>query len=289
MENVNTTKSQHAGDVVLDLFKNEFSTTVIPVFIKSINKVVEFREISVSEQKALTKTQIENQLKPATIYRAFNSLIEATLLSKKIDTQDFTEADRYAILFNLYQTAFLDKPHDFTCEHCNNTFTTSIDASVINENFADLNTSDRVYTLKDKSRQYIFTCNYPTLRRVTGMLDVFQRKYMSAGKENVNTDVMAMMESVDYINTFIKSLTVERLDKSKEAITANFEEMTPDAVLNTLAIMPQHIMLAEKKGITAKILDEFITPINTVFAKQQCPVCNEEFKGQIGSVPDFLS
>lgn len=284
-----TTAAQQSTDI-LSLFQNEFASTVIPVYIKSLDKVVEFREISVNEQKALTKTQIENQNRPATIYRAFNSLIESAMITKNIDVMLFTEADRYSILFNLYQTAFLDKPHEFTCKHCNNKFMTSIDAKAVNDSFAGLDCSDKVYTLQDATRFYIFTCNYPTIKRVTTTLDVFQRKYMSNTKaDNVNMDVIAMMESVDYMNSFIKSLTIERVDKTKPAITANFEEMTADNVLNTLAIMPQHIMLAEDKGITTKILNDFITPINTVFAKQQCPVCHEEFEGQIGSIPDFLS
>lgn len=284
-----TTAAQQSTDI-LSLFQNEFASTVIPVYIKSLDKVVEFREISVNEQKALTKTQIENQNRPATIYRAFNSLIESAMITKNIDVMLFTEADRYSILFNLYQTAFLDKPHEFTCKHCNNKFTASIDAKAVNDSFAGLDSSDKVYTLQDATRLYIFTCNYPTIKRVTTTLDVFQRKYMSNTKaDNVNMDVIAMMESVDYMNSFIKSLTIERIDKSKPAITANFEEMTADNVLNTLAIMPQHIMLAEDKGITTKILNDFITPINTVFAKQKCPVCHEEFEGQIGSIPDFLS
>jgi len=284
-----TTAAQQSTDI-LSLFQNEFASTVIPVYIKSLDKVVEFREISVNEQKALTKTQIENQNRPATIYRAFNSLIESAMITKNIDVMLFSEADRYSILFNLYQTAFLDKPHEFTCKHCNNKFMASIDAKAVNDSFAGLDYSDKVYILQDATRLYIFTCNYPTIKRVTTTLDVFQRKYMSNTKaDNVNMDVIAMMESVDYMNSFIKSLTIERVDKTKPAITANFEEMTADNVLNTLAIMPQHIMLAEDKGITTKILNDFITPINTVFAKQQCPVCHEEFEGQIGSIPDFLS
>lgn len=289
MEIVNSASTKKP-DTVLDLFKQEFSSTVIPVFIKSINKVVEFREISVSEQKSLTKTQIENQNRPATIYRAFNSLIESLLLTKHIDVQQFTEADRYNILFNLYQTAFLDKPQEFTCNHCKAKFSMSVDAAAINQNFADLNTTDRVYTLQDASRYYTFTCNYPTLRRLTAMLDVFQRKYMSTPADsNVSTDVIAMMESVDYVNAFIKTLTIERINKATPAITAQFENMNAEDVINTLSILPQHIMLAEKTGITDTLLTDFITPINSVFAKHTCPNCGEIFNGQIGSVTDFLA
>lgn len=286
-----TTAQQQSTDIV-SLFKNEFSSTVIPVYIKSLDKVLEFREISVSEQKALTKTQIENQNKPATIYRAFNSLIDSALLTKKIDINTLTEADRYAILFNLYQTAFLDKSQEFTCNHCNNKFTTTIDAKTINNNFANLSIVDKVYVIEDSTRRYTFICNYPTVKRVSETLSVFQRKYMSNSKDDsINTDVIAMMESVDYINAFIKSITIERLDKSKDPITADFEssDMTADNILTTLAIMPQHIMLAEDKGVTTKILTDFIAPINSVFVKQKCPICQEEFEGQIGSISDFLA
>lgn len=278
-------------DNIVDLFKNEFASTIIPVYIKSLDKVLDFREITVSEQKSLTKTQIENQTKPATVYRAFSRLIESALLTKNVDVYALTEADRYAILFNLYQTAFLDKPQSYKCSQCNSEFNISPDASAINKNFASLDTNDKVYTLQDSARYYIFTCNYPTIKRVTDTLDVFQRKYMS-NRHNINdadAELLAIMESVDYVNSFIKSLTIDRLDKSKEPIVANFENMSADHVADTLALLPQHVMLAEDKGITSKLLTDFIAPINDVFSKQKCPTCNIEFQGQMGSISDFLA
>ena len=291
MENIKSAKTQTSNSVI-DLFKSEFSSTCIPVYIKSLDKTLEFREITVREQKALTKTQIENQHRPATTYRAFNSLIEATLLTKKVDIGRLTEADRYAILFNLYQTAFLDKPQHFTCEHCKNEFDATIDSKVINENFTQLDIADKVYTLKDSTRLYIFNCNYPTINHLMGILDVFQKANSANKSKEVNqadAALLSIMESIDYTNAFIKSIVVERLDKSADAIVAQFDNMSPEDVLNTIALIPQHIMLDEARGVTTKIMVDFINKINSVFVKQKCPACGEEFSNQLGSVTDFLA
>lgn len=291
MDKINNDLVKTKQDSIVDIFKNEFTSTVIPVYIKSLDKILNFREITVKEQKSLTKTQIENQYRPATIYRAFNALIENTLINKNVDINSLTEADRYTILFNLYQTAFLDKPQEFKCEHCKFEFETSINSREINSNFNKLNIEDKVYTLQDNNRYYIFTCNYPTIKHLSSILDVFQRKNLSNKKELNPNEValFSVMESIDYTNAFIKSIIVERIDKTSEPIKADFENMDSEDILSTLSFMPHHIMLDDEKGITAKILTDFINPINSVFAKQKCPSCNEEFENQIGSVTDFLA
>lgn len=43
---------------ILNAFKSEFSTSVIPIYINSLKRTVNFREVTVAEQKTLSKTMI---------------------------------------------------------------------------------------------------------------------------------------------------------------------------------------------------------------------------------------
>ena len=47
------------NNAILNVFKNEFSTTVNTVFVNSLGREVSFREVSVTEQKSLSKTMID--------------------------------------------------------------------------------------------------------------------------------------------------------------------------------------------------------------------------------------
>ena len=45
---------------MLNSFKQEFSTSVISIYVNSLKRDVNFREVTVKEQKSLSKTMIQN-------------------------------------------------------------------------------------------------------------------------------------------------------------------------------------------------------------------------------------
>ena len=55
----NNTTSQNSASI-LNAFKNKFATKVNAVYVNSLKREVGFREVSVTEQKSLSKTMIEN-------------------------------------------------------------------------------------------------------------------------------------------------------------------------------------------------------------------------------------
>ena len=290
MEQIKSQTIKQENDLV-SLFKEEFTSTVIPVYIKSIDKELNFREVSVGEYKKFAKIAIDNADKPATIYRAMSGLIENVMLSK-IDFNSLTELDRIHILFNLSQTIILEQKHKVQCPSCNLEYIMQPDIEKINSEFNNINLSDRVYTIEDENRLYIFTVNFPTIKRMMDTLDYFQRKNNGriVDEDSVNANTLGI--AMAYIHAYIKSITIERkqqTDKKQSTITADFSTLPVDKVEEIIDLIPQSVFnQTSENGLIAKVNEDFIEKANSVFQKEKCPSCGTEFPGLIGSISDFL-
>ncbi len=285
-----TIKQDSSNDIV-SMFKDEFSSTVIPVYVKSIDKELNFREVSVKEYKDFAKTAIDNADKPATIYRAMSGLIENVMLSKA-DFGSLTELDRVHILFNLSQTIILAQQHKITCPSCKLEYIMQPDVNKINEEFNNIDLTDKVYTIEDANRLYIFTVNFPTIRRMMETLDYFQKRNKGklTDEDSVNANTLGI--AMAYIHAYIKSITIERKQKIEgkpNTITADFNSLPADKVEEIIDVIPQSIFNSTSEtGLVSKINTDFIDRANSVFQKEKCPSCGTEFPGVIGSVADFL-
>ena len=77
MEKQESLKSSKA---ILNAFKNKFATKVNPIYINSLKREVNFREVSVNEQKTLSKITIENESRKDIIYDSQCALINRLCL-----------------------------------------------------------------------------------------------------------------------------------------------------------------------------------------------------------------
>lgn len=283
-----TIKQDTSNDVV-SLFKNEFNSTVIPVYIKSMDKELNFREVSVREYKTFAKTAIDNVNKPATIYRALTALIENVMLSKA-DFASLTELDRVHILFNLCQTIILEQNHEIQCPMCQMKYIMQPNVAKINEEFDNIDLTDKVYTVEDANRLYIFTVNFPTIRRLMDTLDYFQRHNTIKSDEESAASTLGI--AMAYIHAYIKSITIERKSKVNNkpgSITADLNALPASKVEEIIELIPQSIFnSSSSNGLVSKINADFIDKANSVFQKEKCPSCGAEFPGIIGSISDFL-
>lgn len=289
MEQIKSQTIKSENDVV-SLFKNEFNSTVIPVYIKSLDKELNFREVSVAEYKKFAKTAIDNADKPATIYRAMTGLIENVMLSKA-DFMSLTELDRIHILFNLSQTIVLAQEHNVTCPNCKLEYKMQPDIAKVNEEFDNIDLTDKVYTMEDANRLYIFTVNFPTISRLMETLDYFQKHNKGKVTESetaVNANTLGI--AIAYIHAYIKSITIERKgEENKNNITADFTKLNADQIEEIIGYIPQSVFNSgSESGLVAKITNDFINKANSVFQKEKCPSCGTEFPGIIGSISDFL-
>lgn len=286
-----TVKSQtiKEKDDIVSLFKNEFSSTIIPVYIKSLDRELNFREISVKEYKTFAKTSIDNANKPATIYRAMTSMVENVMLTKDVRLEDLTELDRVHILFNLSQTAIVERNHEYECPQCHGKFNVEPNVKKINEGFNSIQAIDKVYIVEDSQRRYIITVNFPTIKRLTATLDHYQLMHKDDDIDitsDINGNTVGI--ALAYIHAYIKSITVEK-KSGGEPLTAPLDQLPIKEAEEIIDIIPQSIFSANgENSVIAKINEDFISKTNSIFQKEKCPTCGVEFEGQIASVTDFL-
>lgn len=88
-----TTSIQNPNSI-LNAFKNKFATKVNAVYINSLKREVNFREVSVTEQKSLSKTMIENENRKDIIYDTQCALINRLCLES--DSSQVKEEARTA-------------------------------------------------------------------------------------------------------------------------------------------------------------------------------------------------
>ena len=87
---------------ILNAFKQEFSTTVNIVHVNSLDRDVSFREITVNEQKTLSKIMFQNEQRKDVVYDTQCQLINKLCLDPDFDIYEVTEFDRIRILMDIY-------------------------------------------------------------------------------------------------------------------------------------------------------------------------------------------
>ena len=97
-EQVQQTKSE-----LLTALQKDFATAVTKVYINSIDKEYAFREITVQEQKSLTRIMSANENRKDIIYDAQCAMINKAALDKSFDVYKLSEFDRLKLLISLYQ------------------------------------------------------------------------------------------------------------------------------------------------------------------------------------------
>lgn len=100
--------------------KQDFATTVNSIYVNSLKKEVGFREITVLEQKTLSRIMIDNDAKNRKdiVYDAQCALINKASLDPSFDIYQLSEFDRLKLLIALYQANMFKNDIRFTCEEC---------------------------------------------------------------------------------------------------------------------------------------------------------------------------
>lgn len=86
------------NNAIINIFKNKFASKVNLIYVNSLKKEVAFREVSVTEQKSLSKTSIDNQNRKDIIYDAQCALINNLCLDNdfaklKSEAKDLIQAN----------------------------------------------------------------------------------------------------------------------------------------------------------------------------------------------------
>ena len=274
------------NNAILNVFKNEFSTTVNTVFVNSLGREVSFREVSVTEQKSLSKTMIENENRKDIVYDTQCALINRLCLEENFDIYDLTEFDRIRILMEIYQNNYYKNEIKWKCQECGAENVFSLDFGKISKKFNEFNLNDVIYSLEDKYRVYNFTLNYPSVRSVSNFYKFYMKKYKGAG--NKEKEVLDNLGNIEYVNLFIKQIEMINKADPNNRQTADLRFMSYNQIEQLISLFPQNIIFSDENGVIKYITTEFIEKINKVFEYEKCNQCGAESQQGIGSVVDFF-
>ena len=291
MEENNTKQIQlnqnvpQGNNSILNAFKQEFSTNVNSVYINTLGEDVQFREVSVNEQKTLSKTMIENETRKDIVYDTQCALINKLALKDGFDIYTLTEFDRIRILMEIYQNNYFKNEITYKCQECGCENKYELDFSKIIERFNAFDLKDITYTLEDNKRTYIFTLNYPLVRNVSNFYKGYMKKYKNTTSKE--REVLDNLGNIEYVNLFIKSIKMVN-KTTKESQFADLTLMSYGDIEELISYFPQNIVFSEEDGVLKYIATQFIDKINGVFKYEKCAQCGAESKEGLGSVIDFF-
>lgn len=283
----NTDKQQQIdNNNILNIFKNEFASTTNVVFVNSLGREVAFREVSVTEQKSLSKTMIENENRKDIVYDTQCALINRLCLEEGFDIYSLTEFDRIRILMEIYQNNYYKNEITWKCQECGAENKFSLDFKKVSEKFNAFDLKDEVYSLEDNVRVYNFTLNYPTVRNVSNFYKTYMKKYKGAGQKE--KEVLDNLGNIEYVNLFIKQIEMVNKEDPTNRQVADLKFMSYNQIEQLISLFPQNIIFSDERGVIKHITTEFIEKINNVFAYEKCAQCGAESQQGMGSVVDFF-
>lgn len=270
-------------DELLQALKSDFATTVNKVYFNALDHEFGFREVTVNEQKSLSRIMISNEKRRDITYDAQCALINQIALDSDFNIYDMTEFDKIKMLMVIYQSNLFNNNVQFTCKECGTENQYALDFNNAVEQLDKLDVSDKLYKYPYKTWDFEFLISYPTVRRVSTFYKMFMRnnKVTDQNKEQIESTL-----NFDYINLFIKNIKMKTKDGT---IVKDIElfDYNPTDVQEIIAIFPQDIIYSEN-GVMKFITKEFIQKINDQFEQHKCIQCGAIQEGDIDNVQSFL-
>lgn len=257
----------------LNAIKSKFTSTVIKVWINSLEREVCFREITVAEQKKLARIMIDNENRKDIVYDAQCAILKQICLDDSVDMYKLLEFDKIKLLLMLYQRNMVKHEISFTCPECHTENKYQIDFANTIQKLDKFDVSDREYEYENASWKFKFKLGYPTVDKVSKFYSsryaAVRKSHDRASLESFNTSV-----NVDYVNLFIKEIEFADVSQPDQVTKVVAGEYTTEELMDVVSVFPQDVLYSEK-GIIQHITSEFITKINDMFDKHQCYVCGK--------------
>lgn len=270
----------------INAIKQKFTSTIIKMYVNSLGREVNFREITVSEQKKLSRIMIDNENRKDIVYDAQCAILKQICLEEDFDVYSLTEFDKIKLLLMLYQRNMSKHDIAFICPECKFENKYEIDFSGALKRLDEFEVKDQVFNYENPNWKFTFTLAYPKVSKVS---QFYSSRYLKMVKSNDKRMMQSVNNSinVDYVDLFIKEIEFE--DKASGEKTAiDVSDYTIDELLDIISVFPQDVMYSEN-GIIQYITSEFITKVNNVFERHKCAMCGKECDSlQDGGIDGFL-
>lgn len=255
----------------INALKQKFVSTIVKVYINSLDKEVGFREITVSEQKKLSRIMIDNENRKDIVYDAQCAILQQTCLEEDFNIYNVSEFDRTKLLLILYQQNMSKPEITFTCPECKQENKYKLDFTKAIARLDEFDIEEKEFTYSNKNFNFIFKLAYPVVDRVSK----FYQQYFAKNKAQKQVSQAALSQlNIEYVNLFIKSVSFK--DDKNEDVVINFNDYSINEITDIISSFPQDVLYAEN-GILTYITNEYIAKINNVFEKKTCSLCGAEY------------
>ena len=275
-------KPQSAAEIK-KLLKGVVSSGYTPIYVNSLKEEVGFKEVTVSQQKTLSKIMAVNENRKDIIYDAQCAIINETALMDGFNIYDYTELDRIKILIALYQNNMFNNEVSFTCKNCGTENKYKLDFNTVIKKLDDLVVDPIDFKYKNKNLEYQFKVQYPPVKLVS----MFHKQYNAKHKANSRSEVKVndAMSNMEYVNLFIRSFDI--IDESgNTCFSIDFKGYGPADIEDILQDLPQDVLYSEN-GVLQFVSNELLKKLNNSFEKHVCMNCQtvqeEENTNQVES------
>ena len=280
-------KKPTSASNIVNAFRQKMANATTPIEMPSIGKTVEFREISTSEQKEISKIAMQSNSRSDLMYCAMLNLINKLAVDKKdFDIRNYTEFERILVTLNLQQMNKINPEIKYTCPKCGRENAYTLDTAKMLREFSKTYRVDKAFEIESGIRKFTFATGWPKVASVEDFFKNYYRKYDNSGK--AIKESMDNLSQIEYITMFVKSVTVSDVNDPEDSMTADIEDMTYGERVQIVDCLPQSVMFDDSTGVVSKIIAEYVEPMNKVFKHRDCAYCGAEQDGQVANLTDFL-
>lgn len=301
-QEINT--SNISKDELLKALDEDFATSVSKVYVNSLKQEVGFKEVSVKDQKTISRVMIANESRQDVIYDAQCAIINKTALLDGFDIYQLSEFDRLKLLIALYQNNMFANQIKFTCQKCGAENQYQLDFGNTLRKLDEFDTTPREFEYENKSFKYKFTIAYPKVKLVS---EFYKSKYakpfamkqkqqfrMPDGRPQTpqtSQKVETQLINMEYINLFLKKVEIENKQKGTSRIV-DLEKYANSygaaAVEEILSRFTQDVLYSDN-GALHYVAENLLKKMNDSFDKHACIACGEVYEGENSNqVQSFL-
>ena len=268
---------------ILGALDQQFSTNATSIFVNCLKTDITFRDITVKEQKTMTKIIIDNPNREDIEYESTLAMIQSLCLTPDFEVLDLTEFDRLKILLALYKQNFFNDKIDYICKECKQAGQYTLDFNTIEKSLDGVNIADNTYVIENNTHNFTFVVGYPNVKNVRAF---FKQLF----KDKNDKNVVNKISSIDYIDLFIKDVNIASKDISvKNDINIPLKDYMINDIEEILSKLPQGILMSRSgTSLMDKITKDYLSSINTIFSNGKCGNCGKDIQLNIGFSDFFL-
>lgn len=281
----NISNQKMSKDDLLKALDSDFATNVQKIYVNSLGREVGFREVTVQEQKNLSRILVANENRKDIVYDAQCAIINKTALDDDFDIYELTEFDRIKLLMALYQQNMFADEMKFTCQQCgtDNVYKMNFDSTLMQLDKIDL--KPKTFEYQNSLCKYEFTTAYPNVKDISD----FHRSYFTQKKASSRKELNMLnsMFNIEYVDLFVKNVIITNKSTGKSRAIV-FSDFNVTDIEDIFAKFPQDVMYHEN-GLINFITENYLNNINKTFEKHVCMNCGAEFeKGESNRVESFF-